>query len=513
MWLRHEMNWNITFDPAEPAEAVDDPKIAEVRSSRSGQLFDTVKLISSRRYDRLVRIRNALLDHMHRGSARLVCAICGTPVYLVATAKKRFFFRHIVEDGSCPARTREKWSKDQIRAMKYLGARESEAHRTMKERVARGLRADPRCSNVSVESVWRSSSHVDTWRKPDVQACFEGQRIAFEAQLTTTFLDVVTRRRQFYREEGALLIWVLRSFDPEHRRLTEDDICFPNNSNVFVVDEETTCISEFDKRFVLRCFYREPRTEGNAIVEAWRSSVVALDQLRFDFEKQQAWWFDHDSHFAAARVEIQRIRRDAEQGRQTAEKRRVQAIEEQKAQLRADVLGFWERNGSLDVFGDAELAEWARLFVRLTGLAIHVPDRPAPGEFRTCILAILSAKLGRPVGFGFKRLVEVAHHLAEHHRNLLFAFGWALRAYGTKTVVYADDKSGAWARKSKQIRSALAAAHPEYVIELGWRDAMAFLFPEISQKLHPRTSGPVAHGRREDDHDIGAGPSTAEAVG
>jgi hypothetical protein len=49
------------------------------------------------------------------------------------------------------------------------------------------------------------------------------------------------------------------------------------------------------------------------------------------------------------------------------------------------------------------------------------------GEFRAAISGLMSAKLGRPVGLQFRKLVEVAHDLAERHTGVLHAFGWALK--------------------------------------------------------------------------------------
>ena len=46
---------------------------------------------------------------------------------------KRFFFRHKTEDGSCPAKTRGTLSEEEIRARKYHGLRESEAHKRIKQ--------------------------------------------------------------------------------------------------------------------------------------------------------------------------------------------------------------------------------------------------------------------------------------------------------------------------------------------------------------------------------------------
>lgn len=42
---------------------------------------------------------------------------------------------------------------------------------------------------------------------------------------------------------------------------------------------------------------------------------------------------------------------------------------------------------------------------------------------------LLSAKLGRPVGWKFKTLIEVAHHLADRYPEALLAFGYAIKHF------------------------------------------------------------------------------------
>jgi competence CoiA-like predicted nuclease len=174
------------------------------------------------------------------------CALCATPVYIVSSPEKRFFFRHRTEDGSCPAQTRSSLTQAEIRSRKYHGLRESEAHKRIKRLIERSLVADPLFQTESIrqERRWRSRHDPALWRQPDVQAICGGGCLAFEAQLSTTFLNVVVERRMFYREEGALLIWILGQLNPDCRRLTTDDLLFSNNSNILVVDEETTRLSE-----------------------------------------------------------------------------------------------------------------------------------------------------------------------------------------------------------------------------------------------------------------------------
>ncbi|WP_447954223.1 DUF6035 family protein [Sphingopyxis chilensis] len=100
-----------------------------------------------------------------------------------------------------------------IRARKYHGLRESEPHKQLKAMLLRCLDADPSFSDIATEQHWKSSTREKAYRRPDVQAEDSSGKIAFEVQLSTTFLRVVVGRRDFYREESALLIWLFRGFE------------------------------------------------------------------------------------------------------------------------------------------------------------------------------------------------------------------------------------------------------------------------------------------------------------
>ena len=88
----------------------------------------------------------------------------------------------------------------------------------------RSLSADPRFKEVVQEKTWKASEGLTGLRRPDVSARTNTGRLAFEVQLSTTFMDVVLSRKEFYRAEGAALVWVLPFFHPSYRRMTDDDI-------------------------------------------------------------------------------------------------------------------------------------------------------------------------------------------------------------------------------------------------------------------------------------------------
>lgn len=69
----------------------------------------------------------------------------------------------------------------------------------MKEFIEESIKCDARFAAPLVEK----RGKVPTGRRrPDVQAQFGQQRIAFEVQLSTTFIRVIAERREFYLREG-----------------------------------------------------------------------------------------------------------------------------------------------------------------------------------------------------------------------------------------------------------------------------------------------------------------------
>src|SRR5262249_5106533 len=90
---------------------------------------------------------------------------------------------------------------------------------------------------------------------------------------------------------------------------------------------------------------------------------------------------------------------------------------------------------------------------------------------------------GHPVGFRYQTLVQVAHYVAQGHKDALVAFGFALRAYQTEALVKAQDRTGRWHRRTQGIRQAIRDRDPAYAPDQTWAPAIKFLFPEIADRL------------------------------
>lgn len=67
-------------------------------------------------------------------------------------------------------------------------------------------------SDVGVEKTIRSVVSKE-WKKPDIQFNYDYEKIALELQLSTTWLDVITKRQNFYKQNGMYILWVFNRFN------------------------------------------------------------------------------------------------------------------------------------------------------------------------------------------------------------------------------------------------------------------------------------------------------------
>jgi len=473
---------NVTFDPLAAALPVEEPAIREVLDCDAGEFVDAKAWIGRQRYEELIAQRVSVRERLSE-KPRFRCSLCSVPVYLVANQLKRFFFRHTTEDGSCPVETRSPLSREEILARKYNGVRESEPHKRIKALIARSLAADPSFSEILSEHQWRSSHDASSRRQPDVQATGPMGKLAFEVQLSTTFLDVVAGRRSFYRQEGALLVWVMGIFDPGYRRLTTDDLLFSNNSNILVVDEETVALSEAERRFHVRCHYRWPVREGDSLTDNWDSCIVPFKGLTYEKESQRCWHFDYDQQAAALRAKIDKELQEQEQSIADA--------------LRGELYSFWLSRSPNSAPDKTAIDAWALLRKELDNRGISLPPSPNDDSgFIALMNGVASVKEGNPVGWNFKHLVEVAHRIADGYPQHIVAFGHAVRFFERERLLDEQDRTGKWKRRRSAIGASLRSGEPDFVPDPVTVPLIDFLMPGTKAKLEKLSSASSIHARQ-----------------
>ncbi|WP_291081867.1 DUF6035 family protein [Hydrogenophaga sp.] len=398
----------------------------------------------------LVQLRMDVQTAMNEERPLYRCAICMVPVYICRNmTQTRFFFRHRGEDGNCPAITRGELPQDEIDARRYNGAKESRQHLQMKAWVAECLAADSRFSDIQTEKRW-NGAFTGEWRKPDVQATFNGIPVAFEIQLSTTFLNVIVGRRQFYLKEGGLLFWIFASFDNEHRRMTDEDVYYNNNQNAFIVNANTVKTSLEQERFFLDCAWSVPTVDGSN--SALHRKVVAFDELTLDPATQRAFYFDYDGH------------RDGLRSAKVSE----------AEVLRDEVEAWWDVRYETD----SPHSAWLSFAARLRKLGLEVPygynEIDAFG-----ISALYSAKHNRPYGQGKKRLVEVAHSVATGSKGHLIWFMHAVRYYDREASMAAEGTPGAWVKKYEQCKREYRNDMEPFTPIRKSQALIEYLFPEL----------------------------------
>lgn len=411
---------------------VSTPEITEVLDLQSGQ-HRSVSNVIGRDYDEVLQLRTAIKD-AQRGDAPLyACSICSVSVSLLKNPQSgRFFFRHLVEDGRCSVVTRGDLSREEINARKYNGAKESILHIRTKNWVAESLRADPNFSLIEIESTWIGPL-TGKWRRPDVRAIHtrpdDGVEvpIAFEVQLSTTYLDVIVERRRFYQDEGGLLFWIFAEFNKEGRRLAQDDVFFNNNQNAFIVNAASAVASISDAQFKLTCVWAEPAAESPAL----QTRLVGFHELTLNTATQQAFYFDFYGSKAALRT----------------------AMLADTAPLRDSFEASWIALTT----GDGNFSDdWTKAHRQFRARGVPLPPRPRDLH-PTLLDALYSAKHGRVIGWRFTKFIQVAHRLASGHRPYLQIFRKALQIYGRGDQLKAEDHSGKWALRVKNYRAAIKA--------------------------------------------------------
>ncbi|KWT98121.1 MULTISPECIES: DUF6035 family protein [unclassified Variovorax] len=458
--------------------AVRKPKIAEVLDMVSGRVLSANQAIGAD-YDAAVVLRSTLKERQFEGRPLYACPPCGVGVQLNCMDKqKQFYFRHVHELGGCPIDTGAHLTRDEIDAIRYNGAKESELHHQMKQWIAQCTEVDPAFTNTEVESSWKGKL-TGEMRRPDVRAEHKGMRVAFEVQLSSTYLDVIVGRRLFYRKEGALLVWVFANFDEGIRKMTQDDIYFNNNQNALVVTAETVEASKKHGKFMLDCVWRYPlsATDSSAVSDLQRK-LVSFDELTLDLASQTAFYFD----FEGAREKLRAAERAAGPNPYFAPVEQPWWYDTDEAEaLRERFRDTWLR-----AIGDGKVPgeEWEELGFRFEEADLKLPAYPHLLP-ETVLKVLYSFQAGRPVGYKFSSLIQVLHEtLPRSDRTRVMPYleyvGKALRVYGLVPQLRKARNYAAWETKAAEHRAREAERIVDPKPELATVRLIEFLFPRLA---------------------------------
>lgn len=441
---------------------VQSPEITRLLDDETGRQLNAADVVGSDRHQVMV-LYKALHLSRKTGEARLLCALCGAPVYLCsAPDRQHFYFKHFQEDGSCPAVTRARLTEDQINALRYHGQRESKRHIRIKNLVADSLRIDPHFSEPVIEGTWKGREGKE-YRRPDVRSTFQGQlKVAFEVQLSTTFGRVMAEREVFYKSEGGLLVWVFGQFDLDHARLMMEVIFDNNNRNAFVVNEATEEASKEAGALVLECHWAQPSRHEGEIIWTRQRKLVRFDELTIDQERQRAFYVDTD------RLEAQL----------------QEEIDGPPLALRFE--DFWLTYEAFDGRVRPDVAtidrQWEDLRQRFSRKGVQLPSRHDL-EFVGMLRSIFLAKLGRAVGWKYQQFLPAVHHVPDAEKPSLWLFVKALRHYGRLAGIEQQDTKSRWADKMAKWDEGVASGSLDYREEHRFDGTLRLIFPELAELI------------------------------
>ncbi|MVN92676.1 DUF6035 family protein [Mucilaginibacter aquatilis] len=262
----------------------------------------------------IFQLRTKIEKNIQTNTIELVCIYCKQAVAIRGRKRKEegshFFFAHPFKSQPCIIKTDSRFTEDQIRRIKFNGAKESDLHNKLKGLIGHYLNEHPDVHDVKIDEVYRNKAISHEWRKPDVLAVYKNHTIAFELQLSTTFLSVVVGRTLFYQNQNVFLIWIFANFSLTNdlQKFTQKDVFYNNNFNVYVFDQQAWEKSKLEGQLILHCFYQVFYIEGEQVLNKWEERFITIDQLTFELVKTDVFYIDAEKSKAAAFEELGAIK-------------------------------------------------------------------------------------------------------------------------------------------------------------------------------------------------------------
>lgn len=210
------------------------------------------------------------------------CGGCEAPAYLKKSIHGRRHCSHYgTEVRDCDWGEAHARNFRSIDADKFHGQQEGERHKQLKTIASSILDFCNEARAAGVVQERYTKGRNGDYAFPDVYAkIFQGYETAFEIQLATTQLPVITRREDFYTDNNIRLCWIVDGSvsDMILQRQTFKDIYMRNDGQLLGVDEEALAISRTER---LPCFtlLRLLPDEKNGLRPCWKRRVVSLEDI------------------------------------------------------------------------------------------------------------------------------------------------------------------------------------------------------------------------------------------
>lgn len=421
--------------------------IEDIRDFETRKEYKVDQLLS-RSEEEIFRLRRLLAENRAKNTKSLVCAICNQAVIIAGNQKREFFFKHHQDSDDCYIKTAGKLGQEEINALKYQGAKESKRHKELKSHISTFLRFNKNISELAEEKVIKSTNkNSKEWKKPDISSIYKKNKVVFEIQLSTTFLNVIVDREIFYKNEQTYIIWFFNLSSFSEYRFTEKDILYSNKNNALIINDETIEKTQNNNELIFLCHYKKAYLDQGIIKSKWDKKYITIDDLQFDESNYKAYYYDY-------------------------------ALEHKKLEdsLKHEFLNefkdYWLKRDQLNF----ELREKNDLHYKNKFAEINI-DVDGFSNIRGILNALFSLKTKNIIGFKFSNYLALSNHILYDLPEFSKIYLWAVYVYGYKEIIENQDKKDTFKgkiQKYKKERPEQDTKHSELIYKL---------FPEIKNIL------------------------------
>ena len=447
---------------------------ALVWDRESGCCLSLEEFMVDRDYGEIVRDgRLAAELESLEGKPRYVCPYCGDAMGVRSLAIRerteyRFYFDHRSAHHRAKCTGQKGHSPKALLARKFGLCKEGALHKAFKELVRDSLDADQSFSETKTEKRWWDIAGTK-WRQPDIQTLHDGQRLAIEIQLSTTFVHVIAERMKFYRENSGYMLWLFKDLDLDDFRLSEDDLFYSNNRNAFRVTSSTVERSRKEGRLYLEGAWLEPQFDGSHIVDRKVLKEVPFDSLVLDICSRgipRTYAFDYEGR-----------------KKLLEEERKVWIEEQMWSRLRQAFEGFYVAllRGEIKDHKERD-CRWEELRKTFSKVDISLPQYAKDDvELERLLIAGYSVKFGagHPIGIGFETVAELGHHIHKVWPRTLWFFRCMLRAHNSLQLIVQQDRTKKLQKKMEGVLVSLSNEESTFLPNRAWDQLLRVLFPEI----------------------------------
>ncbi len=275
----------------------------------------------------------------HEKNLILSCYECEQDLMVSGSKYDRLHFKHKPGHSYCILADGKLSPHDHEKITAILKAKESDRHKELKNKIGELLK---NVSGVDVSTIQIDNKFIikgNEKRKPDVYCKFHDKELVFEIQLSDLSLGYILSRYDFYKKHGMYLIWILDNFDIHNQGTLERDIKYLTKyENFFKLDEKSETLK-------LECEYKFPfLTDDNKLLTKWLKKSVALNELKFDSEVHQAFYYNFgDNKTKTETFQKQKEAEIKEAERKKREQQRLENAQNTAKYIVAEIADFRKR--------------------------------------------------------------------------------------------------------------------------------------------------------------------------